>query len=127
MAKKSAQLVIPVRSTFQNDLHPPTGGPHPVLYFTTQITKKYCTAMCYQEPILQKFQHCCLCPLPKIKENRNTHFMVLCYKSICPNSKAAGLVQRAVCNVQPHNRMQCHGFYFFSLCRKDSPAFLLCF
>ena len=30
-AKKSAQLVIPVRNTFQNDLHPPIGGPHPVL------------------------------------------------------------------------------------------------
>ena len=27
-AKKSAQLVIPVRSTFKNDLHPPIGGPH---------------------------------------------------------------------------------------------------
>ena len=26
--KKSAQLVIPTRSTFQNDLHPPIGGPH---------------------------------------------------------------------------------------------------
>ena len=46
-AKESAQLVIPVRSTFQNDLHPPIGGPHPVLYFTTQIKKEYCTAMCY--------------------------------------------------------------------------------
>ena len=46
-AKKSAQLVIPVRSTFQNDLHPPIGGHHPVLYFTTHIKKKYCTAMCY--------------------------------------------------------------------------------
>ena len=46
-AKKSAQLVIPVRSTFQNDSHPPIGGPHPVLYFTNQIKKKYCTAMCY--------------------------------------------------------------------------------
>ena len=45
-AKKSAQLVIPVRNTFQNDLHPPIGGHHPVLYFTTQIKKKYCTAMC---------------------------------------------------------------------------------
>ena len=22
------------------------GGPHPMLYFTIQITKKYCTAMC---------------------------------------------------------------------------------
>ena len=30
-AKKSTQLVIPVRNTFQNDLHPPIGGPHPVL------------------------------------------------------------------------------------------------
>ena len=46
-AKESAQLVIPVRSTFQNDLHPPTGGHHPVLYFTTNVKKKYCTAMCY--------------------------------------------------------------------------------
>ena len=46
-AKKSAKLVIPVCSTFQNDLHPPIGGHHPVLYFTTQIKKKYCTAMCY--------------------------------------------------------------------------------
>ena len=45
-AKKMAQLVIPVRSTFQNDLHPPIRGPHPVPYFTTQTTKKYCTAMC---------------------------------------------------------------------------------
>ena len=45
--KKFAQLVISVRSTFQNDLHPPIGGPHPLLYFTTQTTKKYCTAMCY--------------------------------------------------------------------------------
>ena len=45
--KKLAQLVISVRSTFKNDLHPPIGGPHPVLYFTTQTTKKYCTAMCY--------------------------------------------------------------------------------
>ena len=26
--KKSAQLVIPIRSTFKNDLHPPIGGPH---------------------------------------------------------------------------------------------------
>ena len=34
--KKSAQLVIPVRSTFQNDFQKPVGGPHPVLYFTTQ-------------------------------------------------------------------------------------------
>ena len=25
--KKLAQLVIPVHSTFQNDLHPPIGGP----------------------------------------------------------------------------------------------------
>ena len=25
---------------------------HPVLYFTTQITKKYCTAMCYLGDIL---------------------------------------------------------------------------
>ena len=32
-AKKSAKLVIPIRSTFQNDLHPPIGGPHPVLYY----------------------------------------------------------------------------------------------
>ena len=47
LGEKSAKLVIPVRSTFQNDLHPPIGGPHPVLYFTTQIKKKYCTAMCY--------------------------------------------------------------------------------
>ena len=46
--KKSAQLDIPVRSTFQNNLHPPIGGPHPVLYFTTQTSKKYCTAMCYE-------------------------------------------------------------------------------
>ena len=45
--KKTAQLVIPVRSTFQNGSHPPIGGPHPVLYFTNQIKKKYCTAMCY--------------------------------------------------------------------------------
>ena len=27
-AKKSAQLVIPVRSTFKNDSHPPIVGPH---------------------------------------------------------------------------------------------------
>ena len=27
-AIKSAQLVIPVRSTFKNDLHPPIGAPH---------------------------------------------------------------------------------------------------
>ena len=45
-AKESAQLVIPVRSTFRNALHPPIGGHHPVLYFTIQIKKKYCTAMC---------------------------------------------------------------------------------
>ena len=45
-AKKSAQLVIPVCSTFQNDSHPPIEGHHPVLHFTTQIKKKYCTAMC---------------------------------------------------------------------------------
>ena len=50
-AEKMAQLVIPVRSTFQNDLHLPIGGPHPVLYFTTQTTKKYCTAMCYKKPL----------------------------------------------------------------------------
>ena len=31
-----------------SDLHPPIGGHHPVLYFPTQITKKYSTAMCYQ-------------------------------------------------------------------------------
>ena len=31
--KKSAQLVIPVRSTFQNDLHPLIGGPHRQLDF----------------------------------------------------------------------------------------------
>ena len=49
-AKESAQLVIPVRSTFQNDLHPPIGGHHPVLYFTTHVKKKYCTAMCYSTP-----------------------------------------------------------------------------
>ena len=30
--KKLAQLVNSVRSTFQKDLHPPIGGPHPVLY-----------------------------------------------------------------------------------------------
>ena len=29
-----------------SDLHPPIGGHHPVLYFSTQITKKYSTAMC---------------------------------------------------------------------------------
>ena len=45
-AKELAQLVIPVHSTFQNGLHPPIGGPHPVLYFTTQMTKTYCTALC---------------------------------------------------------------------------------
>ena len=56
-AKKSAQLVILVRSSFQNDLHLPIGGPHPVLYFTTQITKKYCTAMCYP---CQWLTHSCL-------------------------------------------------------------------
>ena len=73
-----------------------------------------------QGPILQYFQHCCLCPLPKIKEKRNTHFM------FCV-TKVFALIQKllVLCNVQPHNRMQCHGFYFFSLCRKDSPAFLL--
>ena len=38
-AKKSAQLIIPSCSTFHNDLHPPIGGHHPVLYFTTQTTK----------------------------------------------------------------------------------------
>ena len=48
-AKKSAQLVIPVCSTFQNDSHPPIEGHHPLLYFTTQIKKKYCTAMCYND------------------------------------------------------------------------------
>ena len=32
-AKESAQLVIPVHSTFQNDLHPPIGGPHRQLDF----------------------------------------------------------------------------------------------
>ena len=35
--KLAAQLVIPVHSTFQNDSHPPIEGPHPVLYFTTNI------------------------------------------------------------------------------------------
>ena len=30
-----------------SDLHPPIGGHHPVLYFDTQMTKKYSTAMCY--------------------------------------------------------------------------------
>ena len=35
-----AQLVIPVHSTFQNDLHPPIGGHHPVLYITTHIKKE---------------------------------------------------------------------------------------
>ena len=49
--KKLAQLVISVCSTFQNDLHPPIGGPHPVLYFTTQTTKKYCTAMWYDQVV----------------------------------------------------------------------------
>ena len=29
-----------------SNLQPPIGGHHPVLYFTTQITKKYSTAMC---------------------------------------------------------------------------------
>ena len=29
-----------------SDLHPHIGGHHPVLYFTTQITEKYSTAMC---------------------------------------------------------------------------------
>ena len=48
--KKLAQLVISVRSTFQNDLYLLIGGSHPVLYFTTQTTKKYCTAMCYFDP-----------------------------------------------------------------------------
>ena len=33
-----------------SDLQTAIGGHHPVLYFTTQITEKYCTAMCYQEP-----------------------------------------------------------------------------
>ena len=32
-AKKSAQLVIPVRITFQNDLHPAIGGLHRQLDF----------------------------------------------------------------------------------------------
>ena len=32
-AKKSAQLVIPVRSTFKNNLHPPIRGPHRQLDF----------------------------------------------------------------------------------------------
>ena len=50
-AKKSGQLIIPVRSTFHNDLHPPIGGHHPVLYFTPQIKKKYCTAMCYKRGV----------------------------------------------------------------------------
>ena len=31
-----AQLVFPVRSTFQGDLHPPIGGHQPVLYFIIQ-------------------------------------------------------------------------------------------
>ena len=52
--KKSAQLVIPVHSTL-NDLHPPIGGPHPVLNFTTQITKKYCTAMCFSKRMVSRY------------------------------------------------------------------------
>ena len=30
-----------------SDLQTAIGGHHPVLYFTTQITEKYSTAMCY--------------------------------------------------------------------------------
>ena len=67
-AKKSAKLVIPVRSTFQNDLHPPIGGHHPVLYFTTHVKKKYCTAMCYQIADYQRYE----------RKNSHKHVTLMC-------------------------------------------------
>ena len=100
-AKKSAQLVIPVRSTFQNDLHPPIGGHHPVLYFTTHVKKKYCTAMCYSLP--QSF-----CARRLLKDTRvilNTRYELitsLVYfirsRTACSSSDAVTTALQALCH-----------------------------
>ena len=47
LQKNASKLVKFGLGSSISDLHPPIGGHHPVLYFPTQITKKYSTAMCY--------------------------------------------------------------------------------
>ena len=47
MQKTGSSLVCFGLSRFFSNLHPHIGGHYPVLYFNTQITKKYSTAMCY--------------------------------------------------------------------------------
>ena len=46
LQKTASKLVKFGRGSSVSDLHQPIGGPHPVLYFTTQMTEKYSTAMC---------------------------------------------------------------------------------
>ena len=46
LQKTASKLVKFGLGSSISDLHHPIGGHHPVLYFSTQITKKYSTAMC---------------------------------------------------------------------------------
>ena len=57
LQKTRSNLVNSGLGSLISDLQTPIGGHHPVLYFTTQITEKYSTAMCqcqtsYQRPTL---------------------------------------------------------------------------
>ena len=67
----------------------------PIFLTTNPIDTISIDTCSLQGPILQYFQHCCLCPLPKIKEKRNTHFM------FCV-TKVFALIQKllVLCNVQ---------------------------
>ena len=46
LQKTRSNLVYYGLRSLISDLQTPIGGHHPVLYFTTQITEKYSTAMC---------------------------------------------------------------------------------
>ena len=46
LQKTGSNLVYLGLWSLISDLHTPIGGSHRVLYFTTQITEKYSTAMC---------------------------------------------------------------------------------
>ena len=47
LQKTGSNLVYLGLWSLISDLHTPIGGSHRVLYFTTQLTEKYSTAMCY--------------------------------------------------------------------------------
>ena len=53
LQKTRSNLVNSGLRSLISDLQTPIGGHHPVLYFTTQITEKYSTAMCYQTTSIQ--------------------------------------------------------------------------